>query len=568
MYCNRQQTFRNILLIIPALSACCIFLVVCIAFILPLAAAISPLFSGNINTIENSRRSIFTVHIFRTAFFTLRIALGSTFIAALIGIPAAFFTANRTFPARRLLLSFSAVPLCIPSLIIALGYVSLFGMSGTVNRLLGHIFHTGYPSVTFLYSFRGIIIAQGFYNFPIVMSTVSSCWEHLPAQQADAARMLGAGELHVFRTITIFQIAPSVLSACIPVFLYSFFSFMIVLLFGNVGGSTLEVEIYQAARTTLDFHEAAGLALFETLCAVTVVTAGSFLEQRSLKSEGLSFDRKTSVRKYTIGHQPLREPVMSVTEYILAGILFFCIALFFLAPLIGIITAGFTGTDKKGPSITVLAKLLYSDSFRTAVRNTILTATATGILSTITAFVYACILRKKDSGGMSIVFRTVLLLPMAVSSIVTGFGMSLLVHRGSPAVLVIAQTALTWPLAFRQIYTVFVRLPRKAEDAARILSPNPLDTIYRIYLPFTKRGIFSAFCFCFAVSCGDTALPLVLAVPHFDTLSLYTYRLAGSYRFTQACACGTVLGILCASVFLCSEKLMNGNSNRIKDKKR
>ena len=64
----------------------------------------------------------------------------------------------------------------------------------------------------------------------------------------------------------------------------------------------------------------------------------------------------------------------------------------------------------------------------------------------------------------------------------------------------------------------------------------------------------SAICFCFAVSAGDTTLPLVLAIPHFDTLSLFTYRLAGAYRFNEACASGVILGIICAGIFKLSMK--------------
>ena len=79
-----------------------------------------------------------------------------------------------------------------------------------------------------------------------------------------------------------------------------------------------------------------------------------------------------------------------------------------------------------------------------------------------------------------------------------------------------------------------------------------LDRVIRVLLPISKKGLISAFGFCFAVSAGDTTLPLVLAIPKLDTLSLFTYRLAGSYRFNEACAAGVILGLLCALVFIIS----------------
>jgi len=535
---STKSSVRSFFSCIPLTAAAAVFLAAGAAFIVPLAAAIAPLAGSS------GGKSILTAHVLRTTFFTLQVAAGSTLIAAVIGIPAAFFTANRNFPGRTFLLSLSAVPLCIPALIIALGFVSFFGMNGTCNRILIQVFNIQEPPLTFLYSYTGIIIAQGFYNFPLVMGTVSASWEQLPQEEADAARMLGATEWHLFRTITLYQIAPAVVSACIPVFLYSFFSFMIVLLFGSPGGSTLEVELYQASRTTLDFSEAARLAVFETLCAATVVGAEGLLEQKSAKVRGLSFSGEKK-----------RSPVRR-QEYPAACILAGMIVFFFLFPLLGILTGGLKGRSTETVTLSIFRSLFSDPAFLAAVRNTFLTATATGTCCTLCALVWAVYIRRRDPAGTDILLRTVSLLPMSVSSIVTGFGMTLLVHSGTPALLVAAQTALTWPLAFRQIYTSLARLPEETEAAAELLSPHFSDMIYRIYLPYSARGIIAAFGFCFAVSAGDTALPLVLAVPRFDTLSLYTYRLAGSYRFSQACACGAVLGFMCALVFVISQKYM------------
>jgi thiamine transport system permease protein len=65
------------------------------------------------------------------------------------------------------------------------------------------------------------------------------------------------------------------------------------------------------------------------------------------------------------------------------------------------------------------------------------------------------------------------------------------------------------------------------------------------------------------MSAGDATLPLVLALQKFDTLSLFTYRLAGSYRFPEACASGLVLGLICMTVFsVASHVSFQPNSRR------
>ena len=76
-----------------------------------------------------------------------------------------------------------------------------------------------------------IIIIHGFYNFPIVMRICSDSWQQLPVDEKNAATMLGANSFRIFRTVTFFQLLPAISSSAIMAFLYSFFSFIIVLLF-------------------------------------------------------------------------------------------------------------------------------------------------------------------------------------------------------------------------------------------------------------------------------------------------------------------------------------------------
>ena len=125
--------------------------------------------------------------------------------------------------------------------------------------------------------------------------------------------------------------------------------------------------------------------------------------------------------------------------------------------------------------------------------------------------------------------------------------------------LIIAQTALTWPIAFRQIHAQISKIPNGTIEAAKLLSKDRAEVFFRIYIPSAIRGILSAFCFCFSISAGDTTLPLVLSIPKFDTLALFTYRMAGAYRFHEAAAAGTILGLLCIAFFAISNTLSKRN---------
>lgn len=490
------------------------------------------------------------LRLLHVVWFTFIQAACSTLLALLIGLSAAFFCGRRKFAGRKFLLSLSSVPFCVPPLIIALGYVTFLGLNGGLNHFLMFIFGLEKPPVKILYSFAGLVIAHGFYNFPIIMKNVSDVWERLPSETAESARLLGASESRIFKTVTIFQLIPSIVSSCMLVFIYCFLSFILVLLFGGIGNTTLEVEIYKSARGTLDFHNVAYLAITETLilCAMTILY--TLIEQnasRLKKLDSVCLNERKAIKGFS-----------EKTGFIL---LFLLIFVFFLLPLAGIVFNAFTSL-KTGSRFTLktFRQILKTKSFLPSLKSSIYVGTCTGFLCTLFGFLYAVILRfsENKTGRANIILKIIPMLPMSISSVVVGVLITLLIRRGTSASLVLAQTFLSWPLAFRIIYPFVEKIPDETLDCAALISKSRFDTLIRVILPVCSTGILNAFCFSFALSAGDTTLPLVLAIPKFDTLSLFCYRFAGAYRFNEACAAGVILGALCAVFFaLSSLKLKN-----------
>ena len=465
-------------------------------------------------------------------------------MALLIGLLAAFYCGRRSFLGRPFLLSLSVVPFCLPSLIIALGYVTFLGLNGGLNQFLMFVFGFEEPPVKVLYSFFGLIIAHGFYNFPLIMKNVADSWERLPSEPAECARLLGAGEGRIFKTVTIHQLLPSIASSSLLIFIYCFLSFVLVLLFGGIGNSTLEVEIYKAARGTLDFTKAGQLAVVETLILAVVTTFYCIIEQKAAaRTKGLK-----------AAHNSSKITIKGWLEHTVFVLLILLIALFFVAPLAGIVINAFTSSrnGENGFTLATFERVFKMRSFMPSVKNTIWVAACTGALCTLIGFIYSMLLRfmeRKVGHKMNIFLKVLPMLPMSISSVVVGVVITLIVRRGNAVCLILAQSALSWPLAFRVIYLNMSKISDDLLDSSLLLSKNKLDLLFRVLLPVCFPSLISAFGFCFAVSAGDTTLPLVLAIPKFDTLSLFTYRLAGAYRFNEACASGVILGLICAVVF-------------------
>lgn len=545
--------------------AAVILAAVFLAFAVPALAAMFPSFAPTLSPIDSQAFG----RLLSALRFTLTEAMLSALVAVAIGLPSAFLVARRRFAGRRFLLSLSGVPLCVPPVIIALAFVLFYGRQGYLNTALMSAFGLSEPPVTFLYSLAGVVIAHGFYNFPVVLRTVSQVWDRLPEAEEESARLLGAGRVRLFRTVILPRLAGPILASAVLVFLYCFFSFIIVLLFGGIGGTTLEVELFRAARSSLDFKMAGVISMMETGAALGIVFLYVYLQKRlSAGTAGLQAGRT-------------RLPVRGTFEVAAVIAYLSFILVFFLGPLVSIVVRSFmssggglyTGSLRFG--LDAWVAFFRRSAVVAALGNTVLVGASVALLSTSAALCFALMRTRSErrvsyahrasralgtspalsaprsSGipGSDLFFRMLPLTPLAVSSIMLGFGWTMLVPRGNVAVLILAQSALSWPFAWTQIQTALDRIPSGIQDAAAMLSPDRRDVSFRVLIPLALPGILSGAGFVFAISAGDASLPLVLSLRGFENLSLMLFRLAGSYRFSEACVSAVVLTALCGVVF-------------------
>ena len=516
---EQRRTLQSTWKIAVAIAACVLLFLSILAFIIPLIFAITPAFrtsgkiSGNI--------------LYITA-FTVAQALCSLTIALAIGVCGAYFVANRNFKGKRFLISSSVIPTSLPALIMALGYIQVFGLNGLYNKILCNVFSLDEGPIKFLYSLWGIVLAQGFYNVPLVIQAVGRTWQHLGKDEEYSAYLLGASRKKVFFTITLWKLLPSIGGVAIPVFLYCFFSFMIILMFGSPGIATLETEIFHAGRSVLNFKSAAILSLIETSIAFLVLFIYSQIEKKSEKVSGISFYKDFTEQKK-----------LSKKDIIPFGILIILLLGFFYIPLLSIIKGAWNGWKK----------LFSYRSFFPSLITTVKTGSCTALICTVTAFTYSVLIRKHHGTKKERILKNLALLPMAVSSVVLGIGFIRCISTGKFVHLVFAQSALLWPFAFKQLNAGVISIPEETLNAANILS-SKLDTIFKVMIPQSKETIFSTLALTFSLSAGEAALPLVLSIPNYTSLSLLIYRLSSSYRFSEACAVAITQALLCLVISL------------------
>jgi len=473
--------------------------------------------------------------------FSLSQAAASTLFAVIIGLPGAYFVATYNFAGRKPFLSLAAVPFCLPPILVILAFILYYGKNGWFSRALAAA-GLGGGGGGFLYSFWGLVTVHAFYNFPIIIQNVGSVWAKLPKSREEAARTLGAGRFRAFAVGSLPQLLPSLLQSASLVFLFCFFSFTIVLVFGGLSGSTLEVGIYRAIRFTGDRQRALALAAVQT--AIALMAAASF--------EGFG-RRGAAVSKGFGAVAPRRRPKRAAKTAIAAYELL--VIVFFLGPLFALAAEAFTVRDSMAGAARfgfgTFARLLGPGApLVKALLNSLSLSGLAAILATLFGVALSAAEHYARSGRRS---TWIALLPLAISPALVAAGLSALLGSGGRAVIVLGQLSIAWPFVARSMEASFGALERRKNEAARTLGAAPIHAFLLADLPIVAPSLASAAAFAFSMTMGDANIPLLLGGGRFETLPLLLYRLTSSYRFSEACAVGIVLSIATSAAFFFKE---------------
>ena len=126
-----------------------------------------------------------------------------------------------------------------------------------------------------------ILLAHVFYNYSVVLRIVGGFWSTLDTRLEQAAAVLGAGRLRVFREITLPLLLPAIGAAALLIFIFTFSSFGVILILGGPRFATVEVEIYRQTTQLLRLDIAAALSLIQIAVTLLVTLAYTRLQART-----------------------------------------------------------------------------------------------------------------------------------------------------------------------------------------------------------------------------------------------------------------------------------------------
>ncbi|MDR0313036.1 MAG: iron ABC transporter permease [Treponema sp.] len=516
------------------------------AFVLPYGASFAPLIQGG-NAITVWKNAA----LFSVTLFTLKQAFFSVLVSLALGLPGAWFIGNSHSRFAPFLRTITAVPFAMPSILVVLGFVLFFGNSGWVNRIFINLTGADEGPLRILYKPEAIILAHGFFNFPLVIGLVGDGLARARRAYAPAAASMGASPTKTALTVILPLAVPSLMSAILLVFLYCFTSFAVVLVLGGGPASTtIAVEIYRHARIFLNYHNAAALALVETLIAVSLFLTYTF------------FGRKYRMIKTDV-HERIETDKRSPVSWTILIVYCLVMAFFILGPLLSIPLESLLYRPSRS------ADQVLSLRWWQSLGDTCLPALVRSLTLAFFSATTACILAVLAAGSVKLleeqgrgnsawvnIVRFFAAAPIVSSGIVLGLGWIILYGRNfsrAPLALVILHAVSALPFAFNFISEGFRSLPGNILSAASVFGAGPLRGLLTTALPLSLPRIRSAWGFAAALSLGELNAVMMLGMEGWETLPLYIYRAVGAYRYGTACAAGTLLILGCAACFFLSE---------------
>ncbi len=497
--------------------------------------------------------------------FTAYQALLSTLASVVVGLPGAYLLARYEFRGRRALRSLTILPFVLPSIMVAVGFLAMFGQTGVLNDVLGWL---GLGEVNLLFSLEAIVLAHAFYNAPLVTRLVTAAWETVDARRVETARALGASPLRAFRDVVAPQLLPALLTAALLTFVFTFLSFPIVLALGGLRLATVEVWLYARVQD-LALAEAATLGAIETTLSLglTYLYLRYEARQTSMRGGGASRPRQAFIQ----GWRTLRDPVR-----VGLGIYGIPVLILFVGPLASMILESVTGPN--GGLTTAYYEFLVRQQAATgagtvkplpAITNSLTFGLGTLVLAVPMGIVVSVVAVRGGAGSR--LAETIMTAPLAVSGVVVGlgllqtlvFGTEILGHRivVSGAVAVVAAHAVAaYPFVTRNVTPALSGLDSRLLDAARSLGASRFRVLVDIELPLIAAAVLAGSAFAFAISIGefDTTVLLAEGVNSY-TMPVALERYIGNRSLGPslgpATAMGTVLLAVTAASFLVIERL-------------
>lgn len=444
----------------------------------------------------------------------------SVFFSTLVALVPAYYMSYRKNTLTKLLEGLIFIPFFFPTISTVVAFTLIFNLPILKDFYI-------------LYTLKAIVIANVFYNSPIMIKYLSQGMRNIPRNVVEAGKIDGLGEIGIFFKIKLPLIFPQVFRGMFLVFIYTFASFGVVLALGGIKYSNFEVEIANTLLRDANFTKALALGAFQFLFLIAINLLGELYSPYELEGEFREKKVSSGVFIYSAVYLILESSV------VLIGIFY-----------------GFYNYYTNKFSLEGFFKL-FNDSFNVSypvlegIRNSLILASITPIF--VILFTYL-LLKNFTKVSSAIIFST-----MGFSSAFLGITLiylNILYGIKLWILLVIGYFLITVPIAYSFMYQYVREFPKDILDLTKVDGLSTIKTFLYIECPILKNVFLGTYLQIFAIILGEFTISYSMQLGRdFPTIALVNYSLFSDKKLLEGAALSSVNIIIVVLLFYISNKI-------------
>lgn len=217
---------------------------------------------------------------------SFRVSFGTAFVAsainAVMGIILAWVLVRYDFPGKRILDGMIELPFALPTAVAGIALTSLTADRGFVGK-----FFAGF-GIKIAYTRIGITVALVFIGIPFVVRAVQPVLEKLDPSLEEAAGVMGASRVRIFRQVIFPELAPAVFTGFGLAFGRCLGEYgSVVFIAGNKPFETeITPLIIMSELQEYDYSSATAIALVMLIAAFLILFLVNLIQARNTKILG------------------------------------------------------------------------------------------------------------------------------------------------------------------------------------------------------------------------------------------------------------------------------------------
>ena len=450
---------------------------------------------------------------------TITIIVLVTVFSLVIAVPAAWLTMRTSLPFRRVFAVALALPLVVPSFVMATTLIEALGPKGSLQELLEPLGVERLPSI---YGLPGATLVLVLMTYPYVYLTVRAAIAGLNPELVEAGRSMGHSVLGAFRRITLPLLIPAIGSGAILAALYTLSDFGGVALMRH---NTLTVSIMTNYQTSIDRTAGAALSMLLVAFAVMLLAIEAVIRGRRRYDDASANVGRTH-REVHLGLWTGPALVFTLLP-ITAGVLVP------MAVLLGWFVRGMSKGLEGSPIMLPLWNSLQASG---------LAAVATIVMALPVAFVTV-----RYRNWSSDFFEKAVYIGFGLPGVVVALSLvffavnfALFAYQ-SLLLLVFAYAVLFLPVALGSLRSGLLQINPRLEEAAQSLGRTQFQAFARVTFPIMMPSIFASAALVFLLTMKELPATLILGPTGFETLATSIWSASSEAFFTKTAASSLLL---------------------------